>query len=487
MQIHRAGVGAFALRGFAATALVLGGGTLAWLGAGVGPDALAAEGELAEPLRLDESIVIRFRAAVRKGRVGPDTIRIRTTPDGDVAQGAYVVGRLMFDASAQRRVVVRPEAVREYYELIRGKDREDAARRAERLLRRVERRGRPKLLDDIDRDLRNLLGASFGAGTRLDDEDVFATYPPPLSSDHPLAPYRRLLVGDDTLWTAHLDGDPGAYPSLVAELASERFAVAQDAPFVGLQPPSVLRARTYRRVLVDRRSRNRVTFVPQLPQRADLLDAGYRPLEQHIVRVTRALPTPAVLIPEVSGPRVRFQGRKAGFSTFSEFDPTPFADEDARVGLAGSIRPRVINVTPPNGETLVDPTTDWEQPDDLLNTPEAQRRPFRARIRFAHALDPRTIDTTTVRLTLTAAGVGTPQELPMSQDLPVEVALRQSRLGLVEVELTPVSPLDFNARYAVRVDGRVRSLGGELLGRDFLAEFTTGQILLSDGGASLAR
>src|ERR1043165_5007430 len=68
---------------------------------------------------LDEEVVVFFNAAVLPSSVGPDTVLVRTGINNSVqAHGRYVVGAFLYDKSVQRRVIIRPEAVREYYELV---------------------------------------------------------------------------------------------------------------------------------------------------------------------------------------------------------------------------------------------------------------------------------------------------------------------------------------------------------------------------------
>src|SRR4030095_3564013 len=114
------------------------------------------------------------------------TILVRTgLNNGEQARGRYVVGSFMYDKSTQRRVVIRPEAIREYYQLVKGLPREDAQRAAATLLKRVEATGQLSLLKTVDQKLRAVQGPD--AGTRLDDETtpVRGIYPSQLADSTP--------------------------------------------------------------------------------------------------------------------------------------------------------------------------------------------------------------------------------------------------------------------------------------------------------------
>jgi hypothetical protein len=440
----------------------------ATLGALVSEDLLAADPAEVEVL-LDEELSIRFRGGVSARRLGPDTIRIRTA-DGRHARGTTLRGRFVHDNAAQRRVVLRPEAIREYYQLELGMIRVDAEKKAERLLRSLERTGKLKKLDAIDRGLHNVFGPSWGAGARLDDAEVTAVYPPVLQEFDPLQSYRHGIAGDDSLWAAHVGGDVSAFPQLRANPEYERFFHPVD-PDTGIaQAESVLRGREYRRVLI-RRNRRSVLFLPDLPNRADLSDAGFEPGETYELRVQKPL-RGAKRLATGLGIAAKLAGGRASLLTANEIPL--FAGVDERVGVSKvAVRPRIVNVTPPNGERLVDATTDWENPDNMYLVPVVARRTFTVRLRFAQPLDPRTVDETTFLITKVATEVGTAQEADVNVPVEVGVFISQSRLGEVRVDVTPALNLDPRCRYQVRVDGAVRSLSGERLPRDYVSMFET--------------
>jgi hypothetical protein len=173
-------------------------------------------------VRLDEEVTIRFKSEVLKSSVGPDTILIRTgSGNTEQARGRFITGKFMYDRSTQRRVVVRPEAVREYYQLVKGLSRSDAERKTTRLLDRIEKTGRFRRLDKIDKALVRFFGPSYGAGTRLDDDSVTGVYPPQLLEGDSLVPYRQRIAGDDALYETSRRS-PSSRPTASTSASSTR-------------------------------------------------------------------------------------------------------------------------------------------------------------------------------------------------------------------------------------------------------------------------
>lgn len=480
----------------AAGGLVLAGGALGAafcaLGGSASPQkALAGEHnyvvsvshDAVSGVRLDEEVTIRFASGVLPSSVGPDTILIRTgANNGQQARGRYVVGKFMYDRATQRRVVIRPEAVQEYFQLIRGFSRADAKRKAKRYIDQIERTGRFQRLAKIDRGLRSRFPAGAGAGTRLDDEGVLATYPSQiLDPNDPLVPYRASIAGDDALWEAHFGGDPAAFDQLASNSEFERFFHPVD-PATGVQDAdSVLRSRQYRQVLNDRRSDSRVIFVPDIPIRADLTDTGFASAAAYSVIVPTGQPGVFNTVLTRRGRRLLLQKDGRDFSTLFTTLPNTgganlFQDNEARTGVAAQQAPRVVNVTPPNAESFVEPSTDWEDPDNINVTPVAARRTFSVRMRFAQPLDPRSVSPTNFTLVKIKSAPDTPNEVVFDPPIPVAVGtfLNQKRLGIVEVEITPATNLDPESAYQVIAKGLVKSLGGEFLGVDTKAIFNTG-------------
>ncbi len=429
----------------------------------------AQEGPLSQVFP-DEEITVRFRRNVPRRFVDVGTMRVRS--DGDQAEGLVTLGRPLFDSVSQSRVVVRPEAITEYFQLVELLTPEDARRKASRVLSRLERTGKVKKLAAIDRAIRTYFGPSAGAGTRLDQTDVTATYPPQLLDPErdPFGAYRRFIAGDDALWEAHVGGDVNAFTELSSNNVYERFFHPVD-PTIGVQSfDSLLRQREHRRVIV-RRSRRFATFFPQLPTRRDASDAAYAVGQEYELSILRPLRAPKTVSFGVSGSGFRLAGTSLTF-TVRNSEPQ-FAGVDERRGLTGVDRPRVVNVTPPNGEGLVDATTDWEDPDNAFLVPQPARRTFTVRVRFAGPLDPRTVDETTFTLTKTKTAPGAPSEQTVNEPVTVGVFLAQTRLGEVRVELTPAVNLDPDSEYQVVVENGVRGLNGEQIGPAFASTFRT--------------
>jgi hypothetical protein len=493
----------------AGAGLVLTGATLAAVGTGIlaRPAAassrkgatlnyvLSANPDAVSGVLLDEELVISFNAPVLPASVGPDTILVRTgINNGEQANGVYVVGAFMYDRSVQRRVVIRPEAVREYYELVKNQPREDAQRSASNLIKKVENTGKLSLLKNVDHGLQVKLGPTYG--TRLDDETtpIYGTYPAQLADttpndgdnplvlnpgDSPLEPYRTRIAGDDDLWKSYLTaGDIGAYSELAQNSEFERFYHPVDPATGAASADSVLRQREYRRVLIDRRSAARVMFVPEIPIRADLTDTGYNTGRAYSVVVPSSKPGVfnTVISRDDGRPLLPTDGRDftTTFTTVPATAPALFRDGESRTGITTLQKPRIINQTPPNGESYVDPTTDWEDPDNQYTVPIPQRRTFAIRLRFAQPLDPRSVSPTTFTVTKTATIDAAGNEIPVSIPIACGTFLNQHRLGIVEVEITPATNLDPQSKYQVEATNAIKSLGGASFSKNIDTTFIVG-------------
>jgi hypothetical protein len=381
----------------AGAGLALAGATLSAVAAALLPGAPEAQARKQNYVRsvdpdavsrvlLDEDVIILFNVPVLSSSVGPDTILVRTGPtNGEQARGRYVIGSFLYDRSVQRRVVVRPEAVQEYYELDKGQPRADAARSASNLLRRIETTGQLSLLRTVDTRLRAKLGSL--AGTRLDDSNVFAIYPPqavdatdgdgvppgddnndnddPLTvdpGDDPIEPYRTRIAGDDALWQAYLGGDVNAFAQLSENSEYERFYHQID-PATGVPAStSVLRQREYRRVIINRANGARVMFVPEIPIRADLADTGYAAGRAYAVMIPASSPGVFnTVLTNERKPHPLQQTQGHDFSTLFTTVPATssalFRAAETYTGVSLLQRPRMVNQTPPNGELYIDPTT----------------------------------------------------------------------------------------------------------------------------------
>ncbi|MCE9635955.1 MAG: Ig-like domain-containing protein [Planctomycetes bacterium] len=443
----------------------------------------SASHEAISNVRLDEEVSILFNSALWAPSVGPDTILLRTgATRGEQASGSYVVGRFMYDRSAQRRVVIRPEAIREYYQISKGFSRVDAENAATRFIRNIESTGRTGTLNKVDQALVKFFGASYGAGSRLDDETVFGNFPPVLNAGDPLLPYRTRVAGNDQDYQDYKNlGDFAKFNSLRENSEYERFFHTENAATGDRSDDSVLRERKYRQVMIDRRSANRVMFVPEVPIRPDLTDTGYKTGSAYSVVVPSLQPGVYNTVQTLKGHRGLLQAGGRDYSTYFTTIPGTvassglFLDNEARTGLATLQKPRVICVTPPNGETYVDPATDWEDPHDKAIDNDAALKTFSVRLRFSQPLDPRTVTPSNFTIRQVRQGVGTSSESIVSIPKPAGTFLNQHRLGTVEVEVTPALDLEGSGQYEVVVKGLVKSLGGELLNTDYKVSFITGQ------------
>jgi hypothetical protein len=389
-----------------------------------------------------------------------------TRSDSEVSgpRGTFVSGRPLVDPSTAQQVVVRPEALREYFVLSQGLSVADADVEAARVLARVERTGRLDLLDEIDAGLRQMFGPT--AGTRLDDPAVNAFYPPPGAADPEDAALRRLVAGDDVLWRSYLaDGDVSAFSTLSGNPSMERFYHPVD-PETGVPSrASLLRQREHRRVLM-RRSRTSVTFLPDVPMRADLTDAAYTAGATYELSVSRRFGGGARDCVTESAGVVRFLRRVASFLVADDTgDGGLFLGGAQPTTTTGTPNPpRVVNVTPPAGETFIDRTTDWEDPDNQFTVPLPARRLFVIRVRFSRPLDPRTVDAAHFTLTKTAVFDALGNETPVNVPVSIGPWLSQRRTGEVLVEITPFANLDPQSRYRLEVLGTVKGLDGTELG-----------------------
>jgi hypothetical protein len=469
----------------------------------------SASHEAITGVRVDEEFTITFNAALWAPSVGPDTILLRTgSTKGEQPRGDFVLGRFLFEQkNVRRRVVIRPEALREYYQLVwkgGGTARDVAARKASDTIKRVESTGNLKLLANIDKALVKYFGATYGAGTRLDnDGDVYTdvdgdglddnpadkiavvgTYPAVQAAGSALQPYRELIAGDDVKWQDYLNnGNFDAFVDLQQNPNYERFYHDVD-PGTGIAAPeSVLRGREYRRVMFDRRAKNRVLFVPEVPIRADMTDTGYKPSSSYTAVVPAWQPGVFNTVLTQQGRRPLLQHNGRDYSTyFNTITGTAqstnlFLDGESRKFQSELQKPRVINITPPNGETYVDPTTDWEDPDNQALVPVSARKTFTIRLRFAQALDPRTVSPTYFTITQTKQNVGSASEKVVSIPIACGTFLNQQRLGKVEVEMTPATNLEGDGEFTVTVSNLVRSLGQEQLnetGAAYKVAFVTG-------------
>ncbi len=431
--------------------------------AGIVEDLLALPKRLPEPLARDEEFVVRFNGAVplRKVQAGGITLARAGTTGESGPRGEWVPGRALVDPATGRAVVIRPEALREFFILEKGLERADADVQAAKLIAKIERTGKVSLLAPVDQALRVHLGAA--SGSRLDDPSVFATYPASQQSVGGSSAYRELIAGSDSLHAAYLAGEFHAFTILAETPGFERFHHPIDPETGNASPSSVLAQRTHRRVLI-RRTRNLLTFVPAVPRQADLADSGFAPGTTVNVRVAPSLRSKVKDLLPARGGALKFIDGLARLTTAPDTgNGGTYLGGTPWTGSPSASRPRIVNMTPPDGEFDIDPTTEWEDPDHMY-TPVAVRRPFEIHLRFDRPLDPRTVDSAHFKLTW----------LP---DTPVAatVTLVQSRMGEVRVDIRPQTTLSAGGQFEVRVLGAVRSLNGTEMTTGFVAQFATAQ------------
>lgn len=461
-----------------ALALSVCGGAYA-AGAALAPAQASPDLPLAGPFN-DQDLVFTFRNRKASWHALKGGIHV-TGGETGAARGNFVRGTLLRYQRSDQVVTIDPGVLKDHLEVVRGFDALKADRVAERMIGRVERSGNTRLFEAVERELRSTYESTRfnGLGMLIRDEDHDGRFPPSDDGTNDQSPAQRRLrdklCGDDDVWRAHLAGDLTAFPTLV-EGAADRFRPAPGAlPDANGHRPSVFEMREHRRVLVRRGART-VTFLAEVPERDDLSDAAFLPGATSEIGYVPVVSNGLRKVSDAFGRKLSAARPGFGFVLPAEprFIQTECVTSVQDKSPASQLRPVVLDVTPPDGETDVDPTIDWESPDDVFTTPMAQRARFRVRMRFQHPLDPRRIDPTTFRITLVTRNVGTDQEVAVFEPVTLEsVALRQSRLGDVTVEITPEHTLDLGAEYSARALGIVRGLNGELLSVDYKIRFRT--------------
>src|SRR5262245_1028569 len=428
-------------------------------------DRLLAADPVPAAIARDESFVVRLTrpaslAAFEKGAY----FATYGGTGNERALGTWVSGRPLIDPASGREVVVRPEALREYYATLGGRTIAEADAESARVLARAERTGDLDQLNAIHTELKLIFGES--AGARLDEPGVTAFCPRFGVTEYPATALRRLIAGDDELWKSYLiNGDLGAFATLAADASIERFQHPIDMETGMPSASSLLRQREHRRVLM-RRTRTAVTFLPQIPMRADLADAAYAAGATYELSLTKRFAGGVRDVLTEGGQVAKFVRRVAGLRVGDDSGDGGAFLGGVRTAPAGGTPdpPRIVNITPPDGESFIDPTTDWEDPDNQFTTPIPSRRSFVVRLRFSRPLDPRTVDAAHVTLKKTATLDSVGNETPVSVPVATGVWLSQSRMGEVLVEVTPFTNLDPQSKYAVEVLGTVKALDGTPLG-----------------------
>lgn len=435
----------------------------------------------------DEPLTVRLLASVPKARVGSESFRITRDSDGEPARGRYVAGTFTIDRDNDRAAVVDPEGYIQAVQAVRGIDRDAAKRLVDRMLARYAQTGRR-------RDLGQLIDVMHDLDASVQDGPVYQplivvddAYRRPSTlaqvsaedSDSRRA-LRKAQSGDDALWERYLlQGDLSAFVELSIDPNVPRFHHAVD-PFTGdLRAESDFRRRETRRSLITNDRTGRVfTFVPDVPETPQLADAAFASNERYTATFA-GLPASTRALLTASGFCAAIRGRSAHLeTTFPDHQipanyGLPVPDPVFRVSELTMASLAITDVTPPNGERLVDPSTDWESPDNRYLVPASERKPFVARVRFNQPLDPRTVTPNTFNLTMTRALIGTANERMGSIAVPCDVRLHQTRLGEVEVEIAPRVALDPSAEFEIRVRNLVRALSGRQVNTDSIYRFTT--------------
>jgi hypothetical protein len=466
--------------GAGAALCAIGGGRAA-----AGGDRPPAE----ELLRIasDEPLIVRFATPVRASRVGSESFRIARESDGERASGRYVAGSFLVDPDTGIAVVVDPEACIESVMVARSLDRGAATNFVERALARYGQSGRARDFAPLRSAIGSLetlipgttpfdpvLGSAGGGYWSLPQQDA--------SAPAAARALRAVQAGDDALWEAYITGnDVSAFAALSSDPRAARFHHSIN-PMTG-QPRAESDYQRFerRRFLFTGARTGRVfTFVPDVPETPELADVAFTANDGYTVTLAAGLPTPIGGISTSSGFRAAVRHRVAHLETTNPLHSPAYGQPVLfpEFGLSemNNAPIRIVDVTPPNGERLVDPSTDWENPDNRFTVPAPQRRPFVARVRFNQPLDPRTVSPTSFNMTQTRASIGTANERTVQMPVPVDVRLRQSRLGDVEVEIQPRIPLDPAAAYEIRVRNLVDTLDGRSKFDDLRSEFETASI-----------
>jgi Big-like domain-containing protein len=419
----------------------------------------------------DEPIVVRFRAPVRPSRVGSATFAVVRDAPSEAVFGRYVAGTFSRDPQTGAAAVVDPEAWIEIAQLAHDLDRAEAEVSVERVLARLAKSGKPVDLAALREDVAAAFPADppFDPDLQADGSGMRTVAQQEETAPASLRALRRMQSGDDALWESFLvNSDLSAFETLSTDANAARFHHSIDPHTGSPFAQSDFQRRERRRVLLTgARSRRLYTFVPVIPQRADLSDMSLPPGETDHVRFSPGVPRVAALT-TLGGTLLPVANRTAPFETSPAGTSPLFA-----LSEMGSSPLRMVDVTPPDGERMVDPGTDWEGPDNRFVVPQPQRPAFVVRIRFNEPLDPRTVDSASCRLTQIRAGIGTADERSVAVAQPTTVRVVQSRLGEVRIEMTATLRPDPSSQYEVVVGDQVRALNGRALGGELVTRFTT--------------
>jgi hypothetical protein len=188
-----------------------------------------------------------------------------------------------------------------------------------------------------------------------------------------------------------------------------------------------------RQVLLHRGGsfRKFVWFQPDFPTLPDLSDAGLVPGATYTIRIATGPNVPVVR--STSGERL---SSRSGKPITESVTVVSLGAEHVFLGAECDGYARCVNVDPPDGAA-----------DVALDA--------KIRVRFNQPLDPRTVTTDNVRLAVSS--------ISGSPETPITVRLRQSRLGTVEVEVTPLADLPPDQFFRLSLLGNIRDLAGSPL------------------------
>lgn len=186
-----------------------------------------------------------------------------------------------------------------------------------------------------------------------------------------------------------------------------------------------------RRMLFDRSRKRKVTFVPDVPSLPDLSDAGFEPGTAYTV----TLPVHPARNTVVSARREPLSPGPDG-EIAAAFTTAALDDEAALLGGGAEGPFQLVNSKP-------------------VNCGGGIHADQRIMLRFSRPLDPRTVVTDHLKLRIAS--------VPGYPEIPCSLFLRQTRIGLAEVVMTPLQDLPANAWFEVTATAGVRDLAGHAL------------------------
>ncbi len=232
----------------------------------------------------------------------------------------------------------------------------------------------------------------------------------------------RVVIDPDQVSPAQVaQAERDGLVSLIPVTARYDYDPAMKSPFNG-----------NRQVLFDHSRGDTVTFVPEIPTRTDLTDTGLKSSATYSV-VVPAFPSLNTVQTIEGDPCLP----RDGMVFVSTFTTVPVTSMNPFLGGECDFPPRVVNTSPPNFATSQDSKT-------------------RIYIRFSQPLDPRSIASQNIYL------IG--RTLPGEPQIPTSLFLRQTRVGTVEVIMTPLIDLPVSSdpnlphRFEVTLGPGIRDL-----------------------------